>query len=260
MVGSKAENSLNSFFSKLNFFPDLSTEVKVSGSKLECIYPFSLKRVLFAQYSTETVYQQDPNVKRLDCLDFLDFDTLKSKFKDKEKVEKFIPRSQCLIQSTVAFPKPMNHRIIKTSVSYHYDEKSKRFIHISKPYRKNKEDIWGKQTKKEILINIKGDKKKIKIYDMFAYTATVIQALDENRTFFSQIMLLNAGGWAGNPNIMKKVIYDRAIELRKTMIRSMEKVPDDWNTIEDFKKMKKIDPDENQFDGMAKLLSCCFTE
>ena len=63
LIGSKFENNINTFYSKINYLPDIKHEIEVYSSKYESILPYSLKEIALSIYTHDNLYESDSNVK-----------------------------------------------------------------------------------------------------------------------------------------------------------------------------------------------------
>eukprot|EP01080_Neovahlkampfia_damariscottae_P005650 gene5650-9466_t len=252
MVGSKkSEDHINCFYSNMNYLPDLP--FPVSGAKYECIVPHSVKDICLSSYTMDLAYSADTTIKNIKCFDFKTFDDLKKYFKDSpEKIQKYSPRENCSFKVAIKLPKPMNYRITKISTSYFYDKESKTFIYVGKSFV-NDDECFLKQFTTSFATEREGSEKKQKAYNIFSYIAVIIKEIDVNKCTFVQLNLVNPGGWAYNETLMKYILYDRGVQIRKTLLNNIVSQSQE----EKVKKFNQINMDEKtqNFDGMAKLLS-----
>jgi hypothetical protein len=252
LVGSKIDESINTFFSTMNFLPNFK-EVKTFALKSESILHYSIEDCIWASRTMKYLQESDTNVIYINAYDYLTFDDLKDKYQSnlEEKLQKFVPRTQCSFETVFAFPKPLNKRYMKCGTSYHYNKTEKTFLQIVKPFILENEE-WITQTKTELKINQRGDTKNVKTYPMFAFTVTRFQEIDVGKVLYSQVSLVNSGGWTNSAQLMRKIIHDREVKLYRTTINSILKLPENRESfIENF----QLNPTKKDFDGMAKLCS-----
>ena len=186
LLGSKSDDNINTFFSKLNYLPEIQKSVKTTASKFECILPFSLDKILLATFTAKGIYD-DLSIKNARSFDYKTFEDVKEHFKETpEKLEKFFPRAQSGYVFSIQLPKPLNMRLLTNVCGYSYDKKNKIFYNVSKPLL-NEED-WCKQIKTKVAIDNEGNEKLKKVYHMFSYSGAVLTQIDENKTLFSQVI------------------------------------------------------------------------
>jgi hypothetical protein len=250
-VGSKIDESLNSFFTTTNYLPNFK-EVKTLAMKSESIIHSPIEDCVWATKTMRDLKLNDPNVIYINAYDYYNFDDLKNKYKEQdEKIQKFTPRSQCTFENVIAFPKPLNVRKMKCGTSYYYNKKEKTFMQITKPFIEENEE-WMTQKKGEVKINQKGEVKNAKYFTMFAFSFTRFQEIDAGKVLYSQVSLINSGGWANSPKMIRGIIHNRHKKLYKDTMESIMKLPKDRSKIkEDY----QLDPTKNEFDGMAKMVS-----
>jgi hypothetical protein len=236
----------------MNYLPNFK-EVKTFALKSESILHYPIEDCIWAARTMKYLKESDPNLLYINAYDYLTFGDLKDKYSSnlEDKIQKFIPRSQCSFENVFAFPKPLNKRYLKCGTSYHYNKKEKTFLQIVKPFIFENEQ-WVTQTKTELKINQKGDTKNEKTYPMFAFTVTRCQEIDVGKVLYSQVSLVNSGGWTNSAQLMRKIIHDREVKLHRTAINAILKLPKDRENIKDG---YQLDPTKKDFDGMAKLVS-----
>eukprot|EP01080_Neovahlkampfia_damariscottae_P011328 gene11328-4140_t len=238
LLGSKVDNNINTFISSVNHLPGIGNSIKTSASKFECVFPFSIEQIIMANY-TEKGVCSDLSIKNSKFSDFKTYKEIKEHFKDNpEKCEKYIPRAQCSVVFSIQLPKPLNMRLLSTVCSYHYDKENKIFLNVSKPFLK--EENWLKQIKTKVGIDSEGTEKMKKVYHMFSFSGTYMKEIDENKTLFSQFNMANIAGWANNDKLLKYVLQDRGVKMRKSIIAAVENMKDSEN-ISNIDELAKTD-------------------
>jgi hypothetical protein len=252
LVGSKIDESINSFFSTINYLPNFK-QVKTLAMKSESILHFPIEDCVWATKTMRDLKANDPNVIYINAYDYYNYDDLLNKYQEikDEKIHKFVPRSQCTFENVIKLPAPLNVRRIKCGTAYFYNKKEKTFMQITKPFIDENEE-WVKQSKAEIKINQNGDVKNVKYYPMFAFSFTRYQEIDVGKVLYSQVSLINSGGWANSAKLMRGIVHDRQVKIYKSTIASIQKLPKDRSKI---KEEYQLDPSKKEFDGMAKMVS-----
>eukprot|EP01080_Neovahlkampfia_damariscottae_P000796 gene796-9046_t len=256
LIGSNIDNNMNTFVSSENYFPGLKDQFRATAIRYETILPYSIELCMIATKTHKSIYESDPNVKNIIAYDFVSYEDLQKKYKSdiEGKLKKYVPRSQCTFETSLSFPKPLNYRMMKCGTSYHYDEKLKRFLQLTKPFI-DKNEEWLTQNTSEIRVNKEGKLRKSKYYPMFAFSVNEFQEIDNNRTLCSQVIIMNIGGWAKkNEKILQLAAHDRAFKMRKSVIDAIKRIPKE-STLSNIKEYYQINEKEKNFDGMARMIS-----
>eukprot|EP01080_Neovahlkampfia_damariscottae_P012884 gene12884-7305_t len=192
LVGSS--EGLNSFFSSINYLPNLSNSKNVSAFKFQFNLPFSMHSCLLGAFTPASGKKIDPNLVKLVSDDYYSFERLKSHYKEKDeeqKIEKF-ERASCMVTEHVKVPFPMNSRYSKSTYSMTYDSKSKTFYAVSK----SSSDSYSQFSKPHIaeVYDKSGNKSPRKSYLMFNFGFYQFQKVDEKNVLVTQVHLVDIGG------------------------------------------------------------------
>jgi hypothetical protein len=158
------------------------------------ILPFSMERALLGYVTNEGLYSSDPSITRLRTLDFKSSDQVKKEFKGESS------NSISINVADIAMPSPFNPRIFNFSSAMKYDISTKSFIFIAKPY--STDHAFGSSMKMNVCN--KKDKTPVnqKVYTYFNLIFTYYKVIDEGNVLFSQVNLLNLGGWSQNKSLL----------------------------------------------------------
>jgi hypothetical protein len=256
LIGSHSEHKLNTFYSKLNYLPNVKFAKKVKTLKYECIFPVSFQRLVLAYSSNKSALKSDPNMTRMKSVDFIDFETQKKIFQENGWQHELgdIERN-LLIQisnNSVAFP--LNPRVMHMGTTATYDPENRILNLMSKPFVYQGFNFF-ESTMMDVAPKQGQPVKKMKAYPIFDFFFLRYQQIDEKKVLFSQVHIFDLGGWAsGNEFLTKKVAQQRG-EIFLESIQMMLKEYPEGSTIEENKKeMLKVDNEGKIIDGLAKMI------
>eukprot|EP01080_Neovahlkampfia_damariscottae_P003986 gene3986-7242_t len=252
LLSTNKDQWVNAYFSTENYLPEVTHNT--TASKYECTLPVSFDKAVLSFMCDESI-MSDPNSVGMDCLGYKSYEELDEYFKKngpKYQMEN-CQRTNLISNLEAYFGFPFNARIIRHAFSAHYEPETKSLYCIFKPYN---EDFSKFGTFEKIKVSQKGTAKKkaTKAMYMFDYTMRKFQKIDENKTLFQEVTLGNIGGWGTNDSFVKMVLKNRANGLRKSVLDTCSKFPDNVK-ISDFKeKFNKMNEDGKPMDMYGKVL------
>jgi len=240
----------------LNYLPNLTYSQHICCLKNEFVLPYNLERILISSVPSYNSNVADPNITRYQMLEELPYENILKMYKEKDeeyKIEK-CQTGQIISSIDLTFGFILSPRYYLAGVKQFYDEESKTFFTISKPFVKEGTEFLT-PCKIEMLKSKKDKKPKVvKAYPLFDWLFSSYKQIDENKTLFSQVHLVDAGGWMtpkGNAKFLgpltAMLAVQRGEEYRKSLEKLMEKIPFE-KKISDVKNELKIDGKLTPFD------------
>jgi hypothetical protein len=254
LMWSNKENKMNSFFSKLNYLPQVNFSKNVKTVKFECVIPVSFQRLILSYATDESHTKADPNTTFVKSLQYFDYETLKKIFKEKgwENEIGSFERNLATHYSHMVFPYPFNPRIMHASSSCKYDPENEKLIMVVKPYV-----VEGRNFLEPLVVDICPKPglpmKKCKTYPIFTFLFNKFQRIDEYKVLFSQVIVIDMGGWTSNDLLLKMIVKQRGSKFKENLTKLIEEFPED-SKIEDFKEILCQQKDGVFVDGSGKLL------
>eukprot|EP01080_Neovahlkampfia_damariscottae_P004083 gene4083-7372_t len=251
LIHSDSKNQINTFYSKLNYLPNLTFSNTISIIKYEAIMPFSLQKALLSTVSNEGLFKSDPNITRVRTIDFKTYQQIQNEYEHKQNILKY-ERSQVMIISDIKMPFPLNPRVDITSNAMHYDSKEKAFYCLAKPYVKDNKEML-KSTKMEVALSKGGKPKITKAYTYFNYSMLCLKVIDDSEIIFSQVNIVDLGGSSRNKSLFLYAARERGKGFKHTMTALAKDIPNDVK-ISDYKEHFNKEENGIPIDGLGKLL------
>eukprot|EP01080_Neovahlkampfia_damariscottae_P010992 gene10992-3698_t len=254
LMGSHVEGKMNTYYSNLNYLPGLKFSSNLHVMKHEIILEMDFQQVLLSLGTRRSVNKNDPNITKIDSIDYYHEKELKKLYFDKGWDEEAHGVNYDLTTNTfdLIFPFPLNGRKIYQSNAKTYDPKTRTILSVSKPFVPD-----GLQFLKSSMIDVCPKlgmpPKKMKVYPMFGFVFMKYQKLDEKKTLFSQVHILDVGGWSRNQKLFKLVAKSRGSKFRENMSNLETGFPD-GSTIEENKEELVKEENGIPVDGFGKLL------
>jgi hypothetical protein len=187
-------------------------------------------------------------------LQYFDYETLMKIFKEKgwENEIGSFERNLATHYSHMVFPYPFNPRIMHASSSCKYDPENEKLIMVVKPYV-----VEGRNFLEPLVVDICPKPglpmKKCKTYPIFTFLFNKFQRIDEYKVLFSQVIVIDMGGWTSNDLLLKMIVKQRGSKFKESLTKLIEEFPED-SKIEDFKEILCKQKDGVFVDGSGKLL------
>jgi hypothetical protein len=235
LIGSVNDDNINTFWCNVNFMPNVPFLKGSYMVKYEYVLNHSLEKVLSTCIPLDKRLKFDSTIGRVELLDYLPFSEMRRKYPS----EKFKDiRSHSLMKYDVITPFPLNTRVWFPTTSMVYDKQEKQFIHVLKSFKQEIE--FGSSTEMTVVSSKGAKEKKAKVYIAFNFLATSMKRLSDNSTLFTQINLVDIGGWGANQLIIKKVVAERSIHIQKSLIQTISEYPQEYG-LKDVMKMVEED-------------------
>jgi hypothetical protein len=255
MMPQPKNNKMNIFFTNLNFLPNASFSKNSLCVKFEAIFPLDFQTMLLAHASNASIIKSDPHISFIETKEYYNFEELKEFSKEKgfqEEVGKF-ERNLTVGIMHIKLPLPLNQRVYNHSCSLKYDPVDQSVMSLMKPFvvgsmkfgESSVFDLFNKDGK----LN-----KNIKAYPLFSYCFTKYQKIDEEKTLFSQVLILDPAGWANQPLLTKMIAKDRATRVLGSLMKLRSEFPEGKLKIEDYKNSLCRENEGKVFDGLGKIL------
>jgi hypothetical protein len=212
------------------------------------ILPFSLEKALLGYVTNEGLFSSDPSITRLRTLDFKSSDQVKREFKSQSSEDS---KSISINVADIAMPPPFNPRIFHFSSAMNYDIATNSFIFIAKPF--SNEHPFGTSLKLDICNKKDGTPINQKVYTYFNLIFTYYKVIDEGKVLFSQVHLLNLGGWSQNKSLLIYAGKERGKGFKSTLTLLSKNISDDVKIL-DLKDKLCLEENGIPVDGLGKLL------
>ena len=217
--------------------------------KYEYVLNFPYEKVLSACIPLNYRLKVDETIANIELLDYLPFGEVRQKYPS----EKFRDiRAHALMKYVLVVPFPLNPRVWFPTVSMTFDKETNTFTQICKSYKQ--ETDFTKSTEMNVISSKGGKEKKQKVYMAFNFLSTSLKVLSQNSTLFTQINLVDIGGWGSNQTILKKLAHERSLKIQKMLIKTINAAPQDLK-LPDIFDQSKDDPKEDIY---ATLLTETF--
>eukprot|EP01080_Neovahlkampfia_damariscottae_P009097 gene9097-1191_t len=252
LIGKEVDGKMNSYYSNLNYLPNVSICKHMRCMKSECVLSVSFQRLVMSYSSVRSAPKSDPNITRIQFLDYKNKDELKRIYLEKGWENEFnTDREHATLKIDIAMPFPFNPRICFHGDSMIYKPKEKSLIVLSKPWIP-KEYEYFKPIETEFQdksgnINFK------KVYPYFNYFLLKYQQIDEEKVLFSLVVLVDLGGWASNEELFIYAAKERSKKFTATLNSLLEEFPKDAK-FEDYKEQMTEMKDGKYVDSFGKLI------
>jgi hypothetical protein len=256
LVQANDKSKTNAFISRLNYFPQVSHAKNSINLKFECILPISLQTLAFVYSTNKNKSNADNFISLIQTHEFYDFETLKSLFQEngwKDEIGAF-ERNLAVNVSHLHFPYIFTPRIHNHGCSMKYEPESETLTILHKPYIRD-----GLKFSEASVMDICPEKgkpmKKMKAYNVFAFTYYKFQKIDDKKVFFCHGMTVDFAGWvSNNETLLSKMIVNAKISsFKEKLLKYVSKFPQDIK-IEDHKEELCKEENGKIIDGMGKLL------
>jgi hypothetical protein len=172
IIFSDKKSKLTGYNSHSNYFPSVSfLSPNMINGKAEMFFDYPLQAVALAVYSN--FHKKNP-------------------FIIGTKVEEYVPEVHSLVEESLQLAFFGEPRVKKGYYSLKYDAEAKSIILLSKPCQIS--GVPFAETFDIDVIQKKGERKKMKAVQYFAYSSFSMVQVDENRTFVQQLTLADFGG------------------------------------------------------------------
>jgi len=244
---------MNTYYSSYNYFPNLSSK-NLHVIKHDVIIPMELQQALLSLSTCESVIKNDPNLTNMQTLEYIDIESLKKIYKENNWIEEMNKIDSPMVNHRLdlIFPFPLNARVLYQSNLKKYDPKTKTLLIISKPYLVDGLK-FGEAKMMEMIPKFGSAPKKMKVYPVFNFIMMKYKKIDEKKFLFSQVHILNLGGWTTNENLFKMVAKSRGSNYRENMKKLELKYPE-GSRIKDFEEYFSKEKDGRLIDGLGKQL------
>jgi hypothetical protein len=250
LIGSKSKFG-NNYHSKINYLPKLNTLKNLTCVKHECIFPYNLESFLFSKiHFLNKDKSTDPNVTRITNLNYYTKEEILDIYKSKgmeKKVSKY-QADQTEVVYDFSFGPLFNPRQMMCSQKIYYDKENNSIILIAKPFLKEGME-FSKATKIEMLIPGETKPKLVKAYPIFDWIFNLYQEIDDHKTLFTQVHLMDPGGWFNSDLLTKLVTKRRGDTYRESMINAIENLPKNLD-MDDLREKYSSSEDICVFDRM----------
>ena len=189
MIGRHEESKMNTYFSKLNYLPNVKLSKNAKALKFECIIPISLQRFVLSYSTYESAIKSDPNITRMKSLEYYNYEDLQKIFKENGWEENLAKFEHNLMPglADVVFSYPLNPRVSCQSTAMTYNPELQILTATGKPFMRE-----GIKFNEPIYIDIcpkKGSPmNKTKVYPFFDFFFLKYQQIDEEKVLFSQVV------------------------------------------------------------------------
>jgi hypothetical protein len=127
LVGSKAEYQVNSYYTTLNFLPNLPNSGSIGSMKYQCVLPFSMHQCLIGVFAKRFSLKSEPTLYSVTTQKYSSFDELSKDFEERNMLSSLskYPRGNVCTRGLTWLPFPLNVRQATNSISFAYDSKTK---------------------------------------------------------------------------------------------------------------------------------------
>eukprot|EP01080_Neovahlkampfia_damariscottae_P011464 gene11464-4628_t len=227
LIGSANEENINTFWCNVNFMPKVSFLTNSYMVKYEYVLNFPFEEVISSCIPLNHRLTVDETIANVDTIDQIPFSEMRLRYPS----EKFKDiRGHALMKYSLIVPFPLNTRVWFPTVSMSFDSSNSSFIQICKSYKQ--ETDFTKSTEMNVVSSKGGKEKKSKVYMAFNFLSTTLKPLSANSTLFTQINLVDIGGWGTNQMILKKLAHDRSLKIQKMLVKTINTSP--------IKKLKEV--------------------
>jgi hypothetical protein len=166
--------------------------------------------------------------------------------KESDKVKDFL-FDQLNLSIDFNFGFPLSLRNLNNSSKCFYDKATKSLYFISKPFLRKGEEFL-KLEKMEVKMANEKSPSKTKGYHIFDWRflsskSRCHQKVDDEKVLFTEVHLLDVGGWMNSDSIFKKIVKQRGEKYRDSLFESIERIPKGTkleDAIEELKKTGKL--------------------
>jgi hypothetical protein len=247
-------DQVSSFFTNLNYLPDVECAKHAFTMKYEFILPVSFQRLAFAYHSRDNKLKTDKDCKYFETLNYFHYEDLLKIFQENGWENEIGSFERNLSENVLhlALPFPMNTRIYNHSSSARFDKLNESIMVVMKPYQVNGLE-FSKPAMMDICLDLNKPMKKSKVIPLFSFCFTNYKKLNEHSVLFSQVSVVDVGGWASDENVMKLLIQRRASKMKESLMQMCEEFPF-FSKNEEMKEILCMEENGKVVDGMGKLL------
>jgi hypothetical protein len=245
---------VNTFFSTVNFFPEVCYAKKAVSAKYECVLPYSLDRCCLGYLTNDALRDADPNTNFIETHEYFTKEQIEKIYKDKGRQVDIKNYATNLTVNTahISFGFPFNPRVYRYGGAFHFDKKERVLTTILKSYFDENTDSL-KTYKTKVVTKLGGKKVDAKAYPLFNYMITVYKQIDENKVLFSQVNVCDASGWTNHEAVHRPIVKARGYEFRNTLHKVVSEMHPE-KTIESCKEDLCKEVEGKVFNGLGKLL------
>jgi hypothetical protein len=245
---------VNTFFSTVNFFPEVCYAKKAISAKYECVLPYSLDKCCLGYLTNDALRDADPNTTFIETQDYFTKEQIEKIYKEQGRESDIKNYATNLTVNTahISFGFPFNPRVYRYGGAFHFDKKERVLTTILKSYfDENSNSLKTYKTK--VVTKPGGKKVETKAYPLFNYMITVYKQIDENKVLFSQVIVCDASGWTNHEALYRKIVKARGLEFRNTLFKVVSEIDKD-KTVENSKEMLCKEVKGKVYNGLGKLL------
>ena len=186
--------------------------------------------------------KNDDTVLRIKTLNYISADNEKN-----EEIKK-TNRNHSVMRYDLYVNMLFNIRLWYPVTSMKYDSESQTLFHVLKSCKINTK-VNFMETIESPCISSKGGKESTKkCYIIFNFLSSSLKKLSDQSTLFTQINVVNIGGWGSNGYILKYFAHDRSLKVHKMLLQTIKSSDFSLETL-------KEDCEKNPEDIYLKLLS-----
>jgi hypothetical protein len=224
----------------------------MSCVKHECVFPYNLDSFLFSKiHFLNSDKSTDPNTTRIESLNYYTKEDIQKIYKSKgmeKKVSKY-QSDQTEVAYDLSFGPLFNPRQMVCSQKLYYDKENNSIILIAKPFLKDGME-YSKATKIEMVVAGDTKPKLVKAYPLFDWIFNLYQQIDDKKTLFTQVHLMDPGGWFNSDLLLKMATKRRGDTYRDSMINAIENLPKNLN-LNDLREKYSTSQEISVFDRMV---------
>jgi hypothetical protein len=238
--------------------PNVSVGKAIRAIKHEFILPFTFEQVLLGCIPDTSATNYDPSITNIKTVKFYNHEEVSKIFKekgDKSLISEF-KTNICVNHSDLTFGSIFTPRTATLGIGTYFDSEKKTVIFQGKPHLR--ENTKFLESSVIDVVKKKGSTSKLtKAIPMFDWFFYFFQKVDEKKTIYTQIHLMNVGGWFSNGNqlnMAKKILKSMGEKTKKNLFNIPKNIPDTAK-ISDFKeKYSKLNESGVPLDGSGMLL------
>eukprot|EP01080_Neovahlkampfia_damariscottae_P007048 gene7048-11211_t len=228
------------YFSDIDVLQKVDTVQKTNLIKYEIVLNAPFEKVVSVLSPSDMILEYSPNCKEFKLLNERSYEEIKNSNKTATNI---IPNKSCSVAMfDIRLNFPMT-TLRKYPITYASN------YQVSKNNKEQLQIIWKPSVHESfgddkfqwaMKSSFKDEDNSTNCYFMFDFCGHLYEAIDANRTKYSQIHCGDLGGWTQNSSLMRLVLKKRGTELRKNLVSHISKFGD--TTFENSKETMLQDP------------------
>eukprot|EP01080_Neovahlkampfia_damariscottae_P002532 gene2532-3495_t len=216
LLGVENDTKVNTYWCDQSFLPNVSFLKGSYTVKYEYILDFPFEKVAPSVLSMNQREKNDDTILRIKTLNYIPSNT------DKDEEVKKTKRSHSVMRYDLYVNMFMNVRLWYPVTSMKYDPETETLTHVVKSCKLNSKIDFMDAIDSLCVSEKGGSESTQKCYLIFNFLSTSIKKLSDESTLFTQLNIVNIGGWGTNSYLLKYFSHDRSLKVHKMLLKTIK--------------------------------------